>query len=102
LAKRYILPRFCHRSVRFRRKIARPDGEFAGLRVIRPLPLPQGFPVMKRSPGAAGGFASRSAPVASSCLIQAVAASLAVGSLSLCLVVTLNILSTGASMALPL
>ena len=57
---------------------------------------------MIRSPGAATGFASRSAPVASSRLIHAVAASLAVGSLSLCLIVALTILSAGTSVALPL
>lgn len=57
---------------------------------------------MIRSPGAAAGFASRNAPVASSRLIHAVAASLAVGSLSLCLIVALTLLSTSASSAMPL
>ena len=47
---------------------------------------------MTRSPGAAG-FNGRSAPVASSRLTDAVAASLAIGSLSLCLIVTLTVLS---------
>ena len=47
---------------------------------------------MIRSPGAAG-FDSRPAPVASSRLTDAVAASLAIGSLSLCLIVTLTVLS---------
>jgi hypothetical protein len=70
------------------------------MRVIRP--RLEGFSVMIRSPGAAAGFASRPAPVASSRLIHAVAASLAVGSLSLCLIVALTILSTRVSMALPL
>jgi hypothetical protein len=55
---------------------------------------------MKRSP--ITGFANRITPVASSRLIHAVAASLAVGALSLCLVVALTVLSTRASMALPL
>jgi hypothetical protein len=57
---------------------------------------------MIRSPGAAAGFESRSAPVASSRLIHAVAASLAVGSLSLCLTVALTLLSTNAGVAMPL
>ena len=48
---------------------------------------------MKRSSGAAGCRA-RPAPVASSRLIDAVAASLAIGSLSLCLIVALTVLST--------
>ena len=56
---------------------------------------------MKRSPGAAG-FNGRSAPVASSRLTNAVAASLAIGSLSLCLIVTLTVLSIKVSMAMPL
>jgi hypothetical protein len=53
---------------------------------------------MKRSPGALG-FNGRHAPVASSRLWNAVAATLAVGSLSLCLIVTLSI---KVSMAMPL
>jgi hypothetical protein len=57
---------------------------------------------MIRSSGAAAGFVSRSAPVASSRLIHAVAASLAVGSLSLCLFVALTLVSANASMAMPL
>jgi hypothetical protein len=56
---------------------------------------------MKRSPGAAG-FIGRSAPVASSRLADAVAASLAIGSLSLCLIVTLTVLSIKVAMAMPL
>jgi hypothetical protein len=56
---------------------------------------------MIRSPGAAG-FDSPSAPVASSRLIDAVAASLAIGSLSLCLVVTLTVLSIKVAMAMPI
>ncbi len=56
---------------------------------------------MIRSPGAAG-FIGRSAPVASSRLIDAVAASLAIGSLSLCLIVTLTVLSIQATMAMPI
>ncbi len=56
---------------------------------------------MKRSPGAAG-FNARSAPVASSRLRGAVAATLAIGSLSLCLIVTLTALTIKVSMALPL
>jgi hypothetical protein len=56
---------------------------------------------MIRSPGATG-FDSPSAPVASSRLIDAVAASLAIGSLSLCLVVTLTVLSIKVAMAMPI
>jgi hypothetical protein len=56
---------------------------------------------MTRLPGAAG-FVSRSAPVASSRLRNAVAASLAIGALSLCLIVTLTVLSIKVSMAMPI
>jgi hypothetical protein len=55
---------------------------------------------MIRSSGA-WGFSGRSAPVACSRLIDAVAASLAIGSLSLCLIVTLTVLSIKVSMAMP-
>jgi len=55
---------------------------------------------MIRSPGTAG-FASRPAPVASARLANAIAATLAVGALSLCLVVTLTVLSIRVSMAMP-
>ena len=48
------------------------------------------------------GFESRSAPVASPRLIHAVAASLALGGLSLCLVVTLTVFSIRLSMAVPI
>jgi hypothetical protein len=56
---------------------------------------------MIRSPGALG-FNGRPAPVASSRLTDAVAASLAIGSLSLCLIVTLTVLSIKVSMAMPI
>ena len=56
---------------------------------------------MIRSPGAAG-FHGRFAPVASSRLTDAVAASLAIGGLSLCLIVTLTVLSIKVAMAMPL
>ena len=56
---------------------------------------------MIRSPGTAG-FHSRSAPVASSRLTDAVAASLAIGALSLCLIVTLTVLSIKVTMAMPI
>jgi hypothetical protein len=56
---------------------------------------------MIRSPGAAG-FGSRTAPVASSRLTHAVAASLAIGGLSLWLIVTLTVLSIKVSMAMPI
>jgi hypothetical protein len=56
---------------------------------------------MIRSSGALG-FGGRSAPVASSRLIDAVAATLAIGALSLCLIVTLTVVSTKVSLAMPL
>jgi hypothetical protein len=56
---------------------------------------------MTRSPGTAG-FGSRPAPVASSRLTNAIAASLAISALSLCLVVTLTVLSIKATMAMPI
>jgi hypothetical protein len=56
---------------------------------------------MIRSSGAAG-FDSPSAPVASSRLASAVAASLALGALSLCLIATLTVLSIKVSMAMPI
>jgi hypothetical protein len=56
---------------------------------------------MKRSLRAAG-FDGHAAPVASSRLTNAVAASLAIGSLSLCLIVALTALSIKVTMAMPL
>jgi hypothetical protein len=56
---------------------------------------------MIRSPGAAG-FDGRSASVASSRLTDAVAASLAIGALSLCLIVSLTVLSIKVSIAMPI
>ena len=56
---------------------------------------------MIRSPGMAG-FESRPAPVASSRLTGAIATSLAIGTLSLCLVVTLTVLSIKATIAMPI
>jgi hypothetical protein len=56
---------------------------------------------MIRSPGTAG-FASRPVPVASSRLTNAIATSLAIGALSLCLVVTLTVLSIKVTMAVPI
>ncbi len=56
---------------------------------------------MIRSPGSAG-FGSRLAPVASSRLTNAIAAALAIGALSLCLVVTLTVLSINATLAMPI
>jgi hypothetical protein len=55
---------------------------------------------MKRSPGAAG-FSSHDAPVASSRLTDAVAASLVFGAFSLCLIVTLTVVSLRACQAMP-
>jgi hypothetical protein len=60
-----------------------------------------GYPTMKRSPGGTG-FNSRSVPVASSRLTDAVAATLAIGALSLCVIVTLTVLSIKVSMAMPI
>jgi hypothetical protein len=57
---------------------------------------------MTRSPGDGAGFEDRRKPVASPRLIRAVAASLAVGSLSLCLIVTLTVMSIKVTMAMPL
>jgi hypothetical protein len=48
------------------------------------------------------GFSGRPAPVASTRLRNAVAATLAIGSLSLCLIVTLMVFSIKASMAMPI
>jgi hypothetical protein len=48
------------------------------------------------------GFDSHAAPVASSRLTNAVAASLAIGALSLCLIVTLTVMSIKVGMAMPL
>ena len=56
---------------------------------------------MIRLPGTAG-FESRPAPVACSRLTNAIAASLAIGALSLCLVLTLTVLSIKVSMAMPI
>jgi len=55
---------------------------------------------MIRSPGTVG-FVSPPAPVASSRLTNAIAATLAIGALSLCLAVTLTVLSIKVSMAMP-
>ena len=56
---------------------------------------------MIRSPGTVG-FESRPEPVASPRLTNAIAASLAISALSLCLVVTLTVLSIKATMAMPI
>ncbi|MBR0798406.1 hypothetical protein JQ615_23755 [Bradyrhizobium jicamae] len=53
---------------------------------------------MKRSYGTAG-FQGRPAPVASPRLTHAIAASLAISALTLCLVVTLTVLSSKVTMA---
>lgn len=50
----------------------------------------------------AAGFDSRLAPVASTRLNDAVVATLAIGSLSLCLIVTVTVFSIKASMAMPI
>ena len=56
---------------------------------------------MTRSPRAAG-FDSRATRVASTRLIDTVAAALAIGSLSLCLIVTLTVFTIKLSMAMPI
>ena len=56
---------------------------------------------MMRSSGAVG-FESSRAPVASSRLLGAIATSLAIGTLSLCLMVTLTVLSIKATVAMPI
>ena len=55
---------------------------------------------MIRSPRTVG-FATNPAPVASSRLTNAIAASLAIGALSLCVAVTLTIVSMRIAMAMP-
>ena len=55
---------------------------------------------MIRSSGAVG-FDGRSVPVALSRLTHAVAGTLAIGGLSLCLIVALTVLSIRVSMAMP-
>jgi galactokinase len=55
---------------------------------------------MIRSTGAAG-FGGCASSVASTRLIDAVAASLAIASMSLCLIVALTVLSSKVSMAMP-
>jgi hypothetical protein len=55
---------------------------------------------MMRSSGAVG-FESSRAPVASSRLLGAIATSLAIGTLSLCVMVTLTVLSIRATVAMP-
>ena len=56
---------------------------------------------MKRSPGAVG-FNSPGAPAASSRLTDCVVAALTIGALSLCVIVTLTVLSIKISLAMPL
>jgi hypothetical protein len=56
---------------------------------------------MMRSPGSAG-FESRPTRAASSRVTDAIATSLAIGGLSLCLVVTLTVLSIKVTLAMPL
>jgi hypothetical protein len=56
---------------------------------------------MIRSTGAAG-FSGHAAPVASTRLNDAVAASLAIASLSLCLIVTITVLSSKLGTAMPI
>ena len=55
---------------------------------------------MTRLPGTAG-FQGLTAPVASSRLTNAIAAALAFGALSICLVVSVTVFTVKASMAMP-
>jgi hypothetical protein len=55
---------------------------------------------MTRAPGTVG-FESHRAPIASSRLLGAIATSLAIGTLSLCLMVILTVLSIKATVAMP-
>jgi hypothetical protein len=55
---------------------------------------------MIQLPGATG-FSGQSAPVASRRLIDVVAAALALSALSLCLIVTITVLSIGTTMRIP-
>lgn len=55
-----------------------------------------------RRPSGAWGFIGRTAPVASSRLNDAVAATLAIGALSVCVIVILTVLSTKVTMAMPI
>jgi hypothetical protein len=57
---------------------------------------------MIQSPDQMVGFEGRSAPVASPRLIHAVAASLLIGCVSLCLIVALTAMSIKVTMAMPL
>lgn len=57
---------------------------------------------MFRSPGTEPGFSVRSALSASYRLTAVIAASLAVGSLSLCLIVAVTVLATRVSLAMPI
>jgi hypothetical protein len=88
-------------SLAARRNIARGPCDFCGAVRGDSLPRIEGICAMKRSSGALG-FNGRTAPVASYRLRNAVAATLAIGSLSLCLIVTLTVLSIKVSMAMPL
>jgi hypothetical protein len=93
------LRRFSRFRCAARRNLAGDFGEIRrGRRVIRP--RMQGFTAMIRLPGATG-FGGQSAPVASPRLIDVVAASLALSALSLCLVVTITVLSIGTTMPIP-
>jgi hypothetical protein len=94
------LPRFRPFSAIDRRIVAGDHCKiFLTSRVIRPALLR--IWTMIRAPGAAG-FESNHAPVASSRLLGAIATSLAIGTLSLCLMVTLTVLSIKATVAMPI
>lgn len=56
---------------------------------------------MIRSPATSSGFSRLSTDVTSACLTNAVAASLAIGALSLCLIVALTVFSINVSVAMP-
>jgi hypothetical protein len=84
-----VAPQYCLRLLRNLESVAGDS----------PAPF-QGNSAMSGSPGATG-FDGRATPVASSRLIHAVAASLAIGGLSLCLVVTITVLSVSIAMPIP-
>jgi hypothetical protein len=93
------LPSFGHFQGHRRRNIARDACETVD--IVGDSPAHRRNSTMPRS-SCAAGFEGRSAPVASSRLIDAVVASLAIGSLSLCLIVTLTVFSIKVSMAMPI
>jgi hypothetical protein len=83
----------------FRRNLARDPCKISVKRKVIRLARIRIHPAMKRFSGAAG-FNGHSAPVASSRLIDAVVAALALGAVSLSLVLCFTMLTTKAGMAM--